>query len=117
MGQREISILSEAKAPQMLSGELIRQLKDGREAILLCIDQRVARYSMAHLSALLGIDKGHFSRILNKKAHFPDEKRPELMRLCGNLAPAQFEAMQFGLRLDIDRVELARMILAEAEAA
>lgn len=107
----------EAKGPEMLPDEVIRSIKNGREAILVCIDHRKVRYPMSDIAALLGIDKGHFSRILNRQAHFPDEKRPELMRICGNLAPLQYEAMAFGYRLEVDRVELARRVLQEAERA
>lgn len=35
----------------------------------------------------LGIDAGHWSRIMRGDAHFPVDKLPELMDLCGNEVP------------------------------
>jgi|SRR5690348_12563194 len=35
----------------------------------------------------LGIDPGHWSRITRGEAHFPIDRLPELMDLCGNEAP------------------------------
>ncbi len=35
----------------------------------------------------LAIDAGHWSRILRGEAHFPVDKLPALMDLCGNEAP------------------------------
>lgn len=35
----------------------------------------------------LGIDAGHWSRILRGEAHFPVDKLTNLMELCGNEAP------------------------------
>ncbi len=35
----------------------------------------------------LGIDAGHWSRIVRGEAHFPIDKLPALMDLCGNEAP------------------------------
>lgn len=37
--------------------------------------------------AVLGIDPGHWTRILRGDAHFPVDKLIELMDLCGNEAP------------------------------
>ena len=47
----------------------------------------------------LGIDKGHFSRLRKGRGNFPSNKRLDLMALCGNRAPAQFEA--YGLNCDL----------------
>lgn len=37
--------------------------------------------------AALDIDAGHWSRIMRGEAHFPVDKLPALMDLCGNEAP------------------------------
>lgn len=96
MTQLKMTILQQMTAPEPLSAKQISKCKDGREAILLCIQSRRVKFSYAELSSLLNIDKGHWTRILQRKAHFPSEKRPDLMRLCGNLAPLQFEAKELG---------------------
>jgi len=94
--QKEIRILDVMPKPSMVDSALIHRCKDGKEAILLCIQCRKVRYPYSDIANTLEIDKGHFSRILSGTAHFPDEKRCDLMRLCGNLAPLQFEADQMG---------------------
>jgi hypothetical protein len=51
----------------------------------------------AYIAETLAIDPGHLSRILSGQAHFPDTKSVQLMELCGNLAPVQFEMMAMGI--------------------
>lgn len=83
--------------PQMVDPELVAQCPTKKEAIRLCI----------HLSGLtqkvvcerLGIDPGHFSRIMSGKGHFPDDKYPDLYSVCRNYAPLQWEAMKCGFTL------------------
>jgi hypothetical protein len=55
-------------------------------AIKLCIS--VAGFeSDKQVYAELEIDAGHWSRIMRGEAHFPVDKLPALMDLCGNEAP------------------------------
>jgi hypothetical protein len=35
----------------------------------------------------IGIDAGHWTRVMHGEAHFPVNKLPALMELCGNDAP------------------------------
>lgn len=55
-------------------------------AIKLCI-QLAGLDSSKSLYIELGIDKGHWSRIMSGEAHFPVDKLSTLMDLCGNEAP------------------------------
>lgn len=55
-------------------------------AIKLCVS--LAGFeSDKQVYAQLGIDAGHYSRILRGEAHFPVDRLSELMDLCGNEAP------------------------------
>jgi hypothetical protein len=65
---------------------LVRRQHSMLAAVKLCI-------SMAGLEAdkevymPLGIDAGHWTRIMRGEAHFPIDRLPDLMDLCGNEAP------------------------------
>lgn len=111
--QRSLNILGEIKKPVMVENNLIENCKDAKSAVLLCISLSRVRYSNTYLAMLLEIDKGHFSRILSGKAHFPTNKRIDLMMLCGNYAPLQYEAKETGLVL-MEPSEKERKII-EAE--
>lgn len=100
MDQIAMPIFGDARRPNQVPWDLVTRCKDGKDAILLCINLRHDRYSMADLAAKLGIDKGHFSRILSGQGHFPDEKRVRLMEICGNYAPLQYEAWRCGFGLE-----------------
>jgi len=93
--QRHLPLLGEARKPCLVSADLIGRCADEHEAVLLCV--HLSKLSNESICGSLGIDKGHWSRMMQGRASLPTRKRGELMRLCGNLAPIQFEAMQAGL--------------------
>jgi len=95
--QRQIPLLAEARKPELVDPALIQKLDSEEEAILLCV--HLSRLSYEAICSRLGIDKGHWSRILQGRAHFPTRKRLALMQLCGNLAPIQYEALRAGLTI------------------
>lgn len=76
--------------------------KNEIDAINLCIT--LSGLSDEAIANELVIDKGHFSRLRKGRGNFPSTKRLELMALCGNRAPAQYEA----LRLNCDLVDKAK---------
>lgn len=55
-------------------------------AIKLCISLAGFQADKQVYGAL-GIDAGHWSRVMRGEAHFPVDKLTELMDLCGNEAP------------------------------
>lgn len=75
--------------------ELIEVCRHRLDAIRLCV--QLSSLSHEHVAKKLGMDKSHFSRIMQGKAYFPDTKTIQLMELCGNIAPTQFE--MYALRL------------------
>lgn len=113
--QREMPFLSQLKQPVMVQDALLTSCKHRLDAIRLCV--QLSSLSNEVIAEQLGIDKGHFSRIMQGKAHFPDAKSVELMMLCGNYAPLQFEAMACGFNLFKDAKQQRRAeLMAELQA-
>jgi hypothetical protein len=99
-GQRDFGGVCEVREPVFIDWRLIRMCHDEMDAINLCID--LSRLKDEYICSALSIDKGHWSRIRKGTAHFPTAKRLELMRLCGNWAPIQYELDVTGL---MDKLE------------
>ncbi|PYE21353.1 hypothetical protein C7410_115196 [Paraburkholderia silvatlantica] len=95
--QREMPVHGEPRGLQNAPDELVRMCRHGLDAIRLCV--QLSGYTHEHIGSELGIDKGHFSRIMQGKACFPDTKRTDLMNFCGNRAPAQYDALMTGCDL------------------
>lgn len=110
--QREIPILGEARKPVMAPAELVSLCKNRLDAIRLCV--HLSGYSNETLCELLGIDRGHWTRMMQGRAYFPDTKSIDLMTVCGNLAPMQYEAFAMGYVLSQDAKESRKAeLLAE----
>ena len=94
------------KAPVEIDWSLIAQCNDEQDALLLCV--HLSRFANEEIARRLGIDKSHWTRIMQGRGNLPARKRTPLMSICGNLAPIQFEAMRFGRQLkqqDIEKEE------------
>lgn len=89
--------------PVAVDDALVGQCETLLDAILLCV--HLSRFSHTFIRAKVGIDKGHWARILQGNAHFPTNKMNELMQLCRNLAPLQWLSAAAGVPLMIDRTE------------
>lgn len=110
-------LMGEMPNPQMVPDDLIRRCKNRLDAIRLCV--QLASCSHEVIAESLGIDKGHWTRMMQGKAYFPDHKSISLMERCGNYAPMQFEAMACGFRLVEEReleIQTLRAKLAELES-
>jgi hypothetical protein len=75
-----------ARAPQALDASLVIAQPTLLAAIKLCISLGGFEGDKQVYSAL-GIDASHWTRIHRGEAHFPVDKLPALMDLCGNEAP------------------------------
>jgi transcriptional regulator with XRE-family HTH domain len=117
--QREMPFLGECKRGQMVNSALIQQCRHRLDAIRLCV--QLSGLSNEYIADYLGIDKGHFSRIMQGKAWFPDTKSIDLITLCGNYAPLQYEAWATGFELFKDakaqRLQELKAEIAALEAA
>jgi transcriptional regulator with XRE-family HTH domain len=106
-GQRELGpMLGLARSPVEVDWALIAKCNDEQDALLLCV--HLSRLANEEIARQLGIDKSHWTRIMQGRGNLPARKRTPLMSICGNLAPIQFEAMRFGRQLkehDVEREE------------
>lgn len=89
--------------PQLVDWALIAKCLDEIGALQLCV--QLSRLQYDTVAFKLGIDKGHFTRIMGGHGHLPARKRTQLMSICGNLAPVQFDCLRFGLKLKEDDLE------------
>ena len=116
--QREIRLLGEVRRPDYVELKLLAQCENFLHAIHLCIHlSKLPHYAIAEK---LGVDRGHWTRMMQGQAHFPTNKIPSLMQLCGNYAPLQWLAKASGQEIAVDQRELRRQQLrrelAELEA-
>jgi hypothetical protein len=110
--QRTMPLLSEARKATDVPIEFVKACKDELAALNLCIT--LSGLSDEAIYTDLAIDKGHFSRMRKGRGNFPANKRLRLMALCGNRAPAQFEALHLNCDL-VERSKEARIRELEAE--
>lgn len=96
--QRQMPLPGEARKPELVPVELLQCCRHRLDAIRLCM--QLSSLTHAYIAERLTIDPGHLSRVLSGQAHFPDTKSVQLMELCGNLAPVQWEMMAMGISGD-----------------
>jgi hypothetical protein len=117
--QREMPLLGNVKRDlATVQDSVLNGCDSLLDAIHVCVHLgRLPHYAIAQR---LGIDKGHWARMMQGQAHFPTNKIQALMETCGNLAPFQFLARQMGIRIaeDEEAAEERRLRnrLAELEA-
>lgn len=104
-------MLGEVRAPVELDWALIAKCNDEQDALLLCV--HMSRLANEEIARRLGIDKSHWTRIMQGRGNLPARKRTPLMSICGNIAPIQFEAMRFGRQLKTTDVEKQERELLE----
>lgn len=105
---------TEMPKPALAPLELVEVCKDRLDAIRLCV--QLSRLSNEVICERLGIDPGHFTRMMQGRAWFPDSKSVLLMQVCGNYAPMQYEAMACGFELYESAKEKRKAeLLAELE--
>jgi len=117
--QMPLRMLSEMPKPHKVEPHYLHTCNDLLDAIHLCIHlSRLPHYAIAEK---LGIDRGHWTRMMQGQAHFPTRKMKMLMEVCGNYAPMQYLAQSTGFELFEDakakRKEELRRELAELEVA
>lgn len=95
--QREIPLMAEMRKPKAVEDQLIRACRSELDSLNLCMN--LSGLSDEAIRDALVIDKGHFSRLRKGRGNFPPNKRIALMELCGNRAPAQYEAMRLNCEL------------------
>lgn len=89
---------------------LISRQPSMAQAIALCVQVSGLEDKEVYLS--LGIDAGHWTRIMKGDAHFPVNKLGDLMDLCGNEAPLIWLSHDRGYGLVLLKTEAERRIEA-----
>ena len=113
--QRQMPMLGSVSKPKKVDGILLSTCESLLDAIHLCVHlSKLPHYVIAEK---LGIDRGHWTRIMQGQAHFPTNKMADLQGLCGNYAPVQWLARASGFDLFEDakaqrREELQRELAA-----
>jgi hypothetical protein len=92
---------------------LVHRQSSMTAAIQLCLQAAGIADKEAHLA--LGIDAGHWSRILRGDAHFPLHLLGPLMDMAGNEAPLEWLAHSRGYELRPLETELERQVREEQE--
>lgn len=120
LAQRHLPLLAERVRPSRIEDELLASADTLLEAIHLCV--HLSKLPHWKLAEILGIDRGHWTRIMQGKAHFPTNRVLTLMEVCGNYAPLQWMAKNSGFELFEDakakrREELERELKALEAAA
>ena len=104
--QRFWAMPQEARKAVPVDDVLVRQCQSLLDAIHLCIHlSKLPNYAIAEK---LGIDRGHWTRMMQGQAHFPTNKMHQLMHLCGNLAPLQWLSQSVGVPLGLDAKQQRR---------
>lgn len=109
-----IPALGPTRKASMVDGALIAHCESMRDAIALCV--HLSRYPHGFIAETLGIDAGHWTRIMQGQAHFPPNKLVPLMELAGNLAPVQWLANACGLEVEDKAEAEVRMLRTKLEA-
>lgn len=108
--QREMPFFTRTEKPSPVAEHVLQGCTTLLEAIQTCV--QVSRYTKHYtLAEDLGIDRGHWTRIMQGSAHFPTNKLQRLMELCGNLAPLQFMAKAMAVPLVVDDREIRKAAL------
>lgn len=95
------------KADQMdIPLELVLKQSTLAGAVALCVQLSGLDDKEIYLS--LGIDAGHWTRIMKGDAHFPLNKLNDLCTMCGNEAPLQWWAHSRGYGLVMLQSEAER---------
>ncbi len=92
-----MSLLSGMPRPQKVREELLNSCDSLLDAIHICV--QIGRLPHYAIAKRLGIDKGHWARMMQGQAHFPTNKIDQLMEVCGNFAPLQWLASRSGFQV------------------
>ena len=101
--QSEIPMLSLLREPVVVPYEFIERCKDYTEAVMLCLQLRRVKYTQNEVADILGLSRGYWSKILNRKANFPMDRSEDLELLCGNWALTQYWNHSRGFKVDMNQ--------------
>lgn len=88
--------------------DVVARQRNFLSALTLCVQSSGLEDKEVYLQ--LGIDAGHWSRIMKGEAHFPVNKLNDLCDICGNEAPLIWWARSRGYALVMLKTEAERRI-------
>lgn len=102
-------MLAQMDAPGRVREDIISQCDTLLDAIHICI--QLSKYTHTTVAKKLGIDPGHWTRMMQGGAHFPTNKIKALMEVCRNYAPLQWLNLHMGMQMfeNPDAFELAQI--------
>lgn len=107
--------LARTPAKVVVPIEIIARQPNLMGAINLCIN--TSGLDDKEICATLEIDAGHWARVRKGDAHFPPNKIDDLMNLCNNEIPLQWQAQKRGQALirlmsevELENIELRRKL-------
>ncbi len=108
-------MLAQMESPGRVREDIIAQCDSLLDAIHICV--QLAKLPHKAVAKRLGIDPGHWTRMMQGEAHFPTNKIKALMEVCRNYAPLQWLNLQLGFQMfeDPEAMELARIERRRAE--
>lgn len=83
----------------VLDFDFIKDIPSVWEAVRISI--RLSKKPEKHFYGELGIDKAHWSRIMNEQAHIPMDKLVHFMQFCGNQVLLHWLAYHLGYEVRI----------------
>lgn len=111
-GQGELLLIRKPK-PLPVALEIVHAQPSFRAAIRLAAN--VSGLEEKEIYLPLKIDAGHWTRMMNGEANFPDDKVERFMDLVGNDIPLEWLAFRRGMRLVMLESEAERLLRQERE--
>lgn len=96
------------QSPVDIPLDVIERQRNFLAALTLCVQSSGLEDKEVYLQ--LGIDAGHWSRIMKGEAHFPVNRLNDLCDICGNEAPLIWWARSRGYGLVMLKTEAERRI-------
>lgn len=106
MQKQENGELMLRNAKQEVSKEVITRIPDFKAALKMC--KEISGLTDQQICGELKIEPAQWSCIWSGQAHFPSEKIPCLMDLCGNWVPLVWLAWKYGQELRPTKTTLER---------
>lgn len=102
-------MLAQMEAPGRVREDIISQCDTMLDAIHICV--QLAKIPHKAVAKRLGIDPGHWTRMMQGEAHFPTNKIKHLMEVCRNYAPLQWLNFHMGMQMyeNPEALELAQL--------
>lgn len=120
--QIALPLISEAPRPRYLDDALIASITSDADAIRLCIEYRVRRFTKGEIAGALGLRSAHLSKVLAGTHNLNGTQCRILQYLCSNFAIKQYndrieEEINAATETPIETIERLKRELEQARKA